>query len=100
MSQQEVDIMQKLVSDCFNEWPPKHAVALGEHGPAIENADVITHSRVSGRWLALSLRSRSGKEYGTKVMIHEDCTEIMKEATPTLQGKTIAEAGQMPLNAS
>ena len=33
-------------------------------------------------------------------MIYEDCTDIMAEATPTLQGKTIAEAGQMPVNAN
>jgi hypothetical protein len=92
--------MPEIVSDCFNEWPPKHAVALGAHGPEIENADVITHSRVSAQWLALSLRSSSGKEYGTKVMIREGCTDVMTQATPTLQGKTIAEAGKMPLNAN
>ena len=92
--------MPNFVSDCFNEWPPKHGVALGKHGPEIANADVITHSRVSGRWLTLSLRSSNGKEYGTKVAIGETCTDIIKEVTPTLQGKTIGEAGNMPVKAN
>ena len=90
--------MLKIVSDCFNEWPPEHAVALGAHGPKIENGDFITHSRVTGRWLALSLRSSNGKEYGTKVMIRDGCTDMMAEANPTLQKMTIAEAGKMRLD--